>query len=514
MPSGIFTLKQQELASSQTAWSNQPTPAVDYLVVGGGAGGWRAGGGAGGLLTGTIPVVAGSAITVTIGAGSAGAVVANTTPPANGAFSAFGSVKADGGGAGGGDLNTGERHTGFNGASGGGGGSSGADSIQQGGQGIFNQGNRGGYVLRGINVNPYPAGGGGGAGTVGLNTLTSNISGAGGSGISSLISGTTTAYGGGGGGATYSGGTGGVGGVGGGGAGGDSGSGTAGTANTGGGGGGSTSSGTGGNGGSGVVIISYPDIYPAATSTTGSPTVSNSGMGAISFSGSSQYIQYADNAAFDVGSGDFTIEAWVYRTSSGRMFICGQSDSAGSNASQSFGFQINASNQLDGYIVSGTTFYNATAATTFPSSTWTHVALTRDGNTLRLYSGGTQVGTGNVSGITANNSSNRLGIGSAGEYVAALLWNGYITNFRIVKGTCLYPSGTTFTPSTTPLTAISGTSILLPANSGAFSADYSSNGFFAAAIGNSPTWVDSSPFSVTGYRNRVYRWTSSGSITF
>jgi len=49
---------------------------------------------------------------------------------------------------------------------------------------------------------------------------------------------------------------------------------TAGTANTGGGGGGRTS-GDGKAGGSGIVIIRYPDTYPAAASTTGSPTVTN-----------------------------------------------------------------------------------------------------------------------------------------------------------------------------------------------------------------------------------------------
>jgi hypothetical protein len=34
---------------------------------------------------------------------------------------------------------------------------------------------------------------------------------------------------------------------------------------------------SGGNGGSGVVIIRYPDTYPAAASTTGSPSVTTSG---------------------------------------------------------------------------------------------------------------------------------------------------------------------------------------------------------------------------------------------
>jgi hypothetical protein len=51
---------------------------------------------------------------------------------------------------------------------------------------------------------------------------------------------------------------------------------TAATANLGGGGGG-TRDGQGGLGGSGVVIIRYGETYGAATSTTGSPTVTVTG---------------------------------------------------------------------------------------------------------------------------------------------------------------------------------------------------------------------------------------------
>jgi hypothetical protein len=58
-------------------------------------------------------------------------------------------------------------------------------------------------------------------------------------------------------------------------------SGTPGAANFGGGGGGGSGTNigtaTGGNGGSGVVIIRYADTYAAAASTTGSPTILQTG---------------------------------------------------------------------------------------------------------------------------------------------------------------------------------------------------------------------------------------------
>ena len=138
-------------------------------------------------------------------------------------------------------------------------------------------------------------GGGGGAGAVGGNaTATSGPGGAG--GIGKLYTtlgdwGTDAAnsavptsgkgyFGGGGGGAkTTAGGAGGAAGAGGGGAGlaGTTGVSGSGIANTGGGGGGGIAAATGGAGGSGIVILRYPDIYPPATSTTGTPTVTASG---------------------------------------------------------------------------------------------------------------------------------------------------------------------------------------------------------------------------------------------
>ena len=118
-------------------------------------------------------------------------------------------------------------------------------------------------------------GGGGGAGAAGTNAPGSASAGTGGIGKQYDISGTSTYYAGGGGGGVTSA----AGGLGGGGAGTSGGTGNPGTANTGGGGGGAAGSpvSTGGAGGSGIVIIRYPDTTPAASSTTGSPTITVAG---------------------------------------------------------------------------------------------------------------------------------------------------------------------------------------------------------------------------------------------
>ena len=94
MATGLFTLRQQNQAIRQKAWSGtQKTNFVEYLVVaGGGAGAVNGGaGGAGGLLTGVNPVPNGQTLLVTVGGGGAADV--------NGQNSVFGSITSTGGGS-------------------------------------------------------------------------------------------------------------------------------------------------------------------------------------------------------------------------------------------------------------------------------------------------------------------------------------------------------------------------------------------------------------------------------
>lgn len=255
------------------------TRLVEYLVVaGGGAGGNNSGpysngtgggGGAGGFRTATgYTVSTGSTITVGVGAG--GGYQASGSP------SVFGTITATGGGRAG--FVDGDRN-GVVGGSGGGG----CQPTGLGAAGIADQGNAGANMSG--TTNAGQGGGGGGAGSAASARIP-------GPGTYSSITGTSTPYAGGGAGGTYRGSYDGTsaqgGGLGGGGTGGFWGnySGnpyaglflpSAGTVNTGGGGGGDGGSNVSVAGGSGIVIIRYLNTYPAASATTGSPTITNTG---------------------------------------------------------------------------------------------------------------------------------------------------------------------------------------------------------------------------------------------
>jgi hypothetical protein len=239
------------------------TPTVEYLVVAGGGGGGRyysGGGGAGGYRTATdFSVSSGVSITVTVGAGGA-AQASSSGFGTVGSDSVFSTITSAGGGYG-----AGSSGGGVAGGAGGSGGGAGGTGVASGGAATpSGQGNAGG------STSGNGGAGGGGASAAGA---TKTDGGNGGAGSTSSISGSSIVYAGGGGGSPD-----GAGGSGGGGAGGnDSAAATSGTANTGGGGGGGSSPQAAGTGGSGIVIIRYADSYIAATSTTGSPTITVAG---------------------------------------------------------------------------------------------------------------------------------------------------------------------------------------------------------------------------------------------
>ena len=247
------------------------------------------------------------------------------------------------------------------------------------------------------------------------------------------------------------------------------------------------------NSGTGWPITRNPLTGPnAPTQGTFSP-FSQTGWGNY-FSGSGQYLSVADSADFDVASGNFTIEAFVFRGTTGvRTFIYGQGDGS-NNANTSVTCEVTATNKLTSYYCVGSAATTVTATNDFPSNSWVHVAIVRNGGNLTQYINGTKDGENTSFGSqTINNSSIIFGIGSLGTY-AGLWWNGYISNFRFVKGTAVYTAN--FTPPTSPLTAISGTS-LLTCQSNRFIDTNTQVAAKTITANGSPTVVAFSPFNPT-----------------
>ena len=165
------------------------------------------------------------------------------------------------------------------------------------------------------------------------------------------------------------------------------------------------------------------------------------------FDGTGDWIDTPDNDDFNTGSGNFSIDLWVKRNTTGtRQAITGQSDAAGSNTSG--WIEFTATNTIRGIVnkSDNSVAYIAASTGTITDSNWHHIAFVRDGNTLRLFKDGVADGTADVTGITLINSPSKFAIGRGGEY-ADLYFNGWVDEFRYSKGIARWTAN--FTPPTT-----------------------------------------------------------------
>jgi len=206
--------------------------------------------------------------------------------------------------------------------------------------------------------------------------------------------------------------------------------------------------------------------------TTATPFVSAvSAMiatGSVKFNGTSQYLTVPNNTAFDFGTGDFTVEAWVYLTSLNPGTYVPIFSSA-------YLFYIGSVGQV--LVYDGTNNVVSGTSNDVSANAWTHLAYVRSGTTLRVYSNGVLKAFATVSGSIGSGTPNRIFNSSINP---AIYGQGYVSNLRIVKGTAVYTSA--FSVPLNPLTAISGTS-LLTAQSTSTIVDASINAFAITNVG-------------------------------
>ena len=204
----------------------------------------------------------------------------------------------------------------------------------------------------------------------------------------------------------------------------------------------------------------FSPFSPTAAYSTS--TIGGSGY----FDGSGDWLSVADGSWITLGTNNFTAECWIYNTSStgASQYICGQGATLASSVS--FELYLTSSRTLTGGIYVGSQKY-ATSTGAIPLNAWTHVALVRDGGNIRIYINGVQDGVNATAGSSSVvDQPYQFSIGRGGEYNGSY-FVGNISDYRFINGTCLYPNGTTFTPPTAPLTAVSNTQLLCNMTNGA-----------------------------------------------
>jgi len=185
---------------------------------------------------------------------------------------------------------------------------------------------------------------------------------------------------------------------------------------------------------------------------------SQASSGSGYFDGTGDYLTVTNASALQLNNTTaFTIECWVYPTNlTGDRFIIENYNQVSPYQGYSLAYNIFTAGFLN-FWDGGGTWINT--GITLSLNEWTHIAVTYEGSgsTRRFFKNGVQSGS---AGTVSSAINYTAGSCSIGAYEAGTTpWVGYISNLRIVKGTAVYTSN--FTPPTSPLTAITNTSLLL-----------------------------------------------------
>ena len=205
-------------------------------------------------------------------------------------------------------------------------------------------------------------------------------------------------------------------------------------------------------------------ISDASTSTTAISVVGGStstrfthllppGYYSYYFNGSTDTISIPMTTSFTLGSGNYTLECWIFLTSgSGSTYgqtVVGTSTGSGPG----WGLVVNRTVAGQGFIwaINNVIVLSYTAAY-LNAGQWYHIAIVRNGT-------GTNNTVGYLNGVvvvqTTDNTNDTytaipLWVGSQNNNGAAQNFPGYISNLRLVKGAAVYTAN--FTPPTQPLT--------------------------------------------------------------
>ena len=222
----------------------------------------------------------------------------------------------------------------------------------------------------------------------------------------------------------------------------------------------------------------------------------NNSGGSVYFDGTDDELNFT---SIDVGTGDFTYEAWIYPTVATidtPIIVWHNSTSKIHTFGIWNGSAIDAIFSANARPGSANSWVVASAISL---NTWHHIAFVRASGILKLYVDGTEeslsAGSGSPGGDYSSYSTDVSYVGSS-----AINENfvGYISNARVINGTALYTAN--FTPPTGPLEAIEGT-VLLTCQGGAIT-DNGPNSH-AITVNNDAKAVTASAFEFDGTSDYV-----------
>jgi len=216
-----------------------------------------------------------------------------------------------------------------------------------------------------------------------------------------------------------------------------------------------------------LTLVGTPQILPGSPF---SPTsgYSNTTVGGSMYFGGSDYATSTGSASYSVGTGNFTIEFWLYMGGTSATGLFALNSIPGPNSASGLAIYLSASGVISFFVNGSGGATNSATGVILPNQ-WYHVALIRNGSTNTIYVNG--VATSATNSTTPNPSASPA-FGLARTYNDSFTAGSpvYISNLRVTSGIAVYTSFP-FTPPTSALTANS-TTLLLASGTNTGIADY------------------------------------------
>ena len=213
------------------------------------------------------------------------------------------------------------------------------------------------------------------------------------------------------------------------------------------------------------------------------------GGSSLLLDGNSDYLTISDtywNTA--ISSGNWTVEFWVRFAALGsNEELIGNRGDVGGDSSNGWALRKTTSNNIILYWYEGGQFNylnnSQGTRTALSADTWYHIAVTRSGNTWKLFLNGTAEDTVTDSGTIVTGTGNRLFIGNFGvNYL-----NGYMDDLRITVGQARYTSNFT-APTSAHLTSAGDANKQIIVNSSADGVDVGTGGINQARVAKA--WIN------------------------
>jgi len=156
---------------------------------------------------------------------------------------------------------------------------------------------------------------------------------------------------------------------------------------------------------------------------------------------------------FQFGTGDFTLEMWLYPTATGDFKIALSNYTSFSSEAFLISRSSNVNTTKWQFTSAGIYPPDLTSTTNAVDNDWTFIAVVRSGNTKTLYVNGIAESSQNYP-FSMNGVGPSLWIGGVGDSPSTGDFKGYMDELRITKGIARYTAN--FTPPTAPFPEVLG----------------------------------------------------------